>query len=963
MEDMRLEVIPALPASGCGRFVRGRARKAGCAPVASLHLTDEENEKWPELPVWLEATRIVACMDACWDVAAGVCKKVFGLGGIEGAASFLFGGTDLAHRIIKGTLVAGLRRPELSLAQVLDSKNAMNRKLVAFLQQEFAKGAREGSTFFYICVQPLGGAWRAQLLLLFDSDSAGVVRCHGIQPPAAAKAKTPTHGTLVEYAADNLLDRLRELLSSPDNGTAAVSEERQKAFEALFNCRLPPTRGATLLTATAQSQTYAREAVTRRWWKLCKWTGREPEIFRQAVLRFSRKSPPVKVEPPVEFEEEEGRQVLGKMYGTEAFSLESYKRMRDDVERTGKYKKAIDRVCGGKVVLEIGTGPFALLALFAARAGASRVYAVEAEPPVAVLAEQHVREAGLAHIVTVITGISTEVELPELADVVIHELIGVLATEEGVVEALHDASLRLLKPDFVSVPHAVRTKGALFPKTIGDTPVPEPQNKCGCCGGGWSLGVGLHVDRHALTAPATIEDAVFDRASLLESSNQQRLVRFPARPDKAALKAGCLGLWVELELLPADSLPLGAQREEYTVSSLADSSCWPKCVVAFAHEAPALEAAGEVFYVLKFSAEAAHPMRYEFNLSHTLQQTPAPVSFPPVVLHNVADDPLQVWLSGVREGVLLKPRSHLDQKHELRATHVDGLPVQSAAKASLCCKANSVVTVVRCYLSNALSPLHVALLENDAEEANRLTNSDAARWSVRDALWGLSAAHFQVLLGKRVPGLSDFSVKDSNLNGTPLQWSRLLSEPDGATEQDAACCLAEMEDGRIASIGRETFEKLTRRKYLDHDVAGRDFVVEVLLRLKPRSDLPFSEDVVAAGDSNVYLSRPLRVHASRSFEAGDFVCRVHGRVTTLFHVPGESLLPASDANYHPLPQGINYFLDTSAYCSPGALISTRAESPNCERSVAVFGACLTLIVVAKRSICRDEELTLLHCAP
>jgi hypothetical protein len=65
-----------------------------------------------------------------------------------------------------------------------------------------------------------------------------------------------------------------------------------------------------------------------------------------------------------------------------AFDESAYKAMADDARRTPLFEEAIRRRLRGNegqlIVLDIGTGPFALLALMAARAGAKKVYAMEA---------------------------------------------------------------------------------------------------------------------------------------------------------------------------------------------------------------------------------------------------------------------------------------------------------------------------------------------------------------------------------------------------------------------------------------------------------------------------------------------------------------------------------------------------------------------------------------------------------
>ena len=131
-------------------------------------------------------------------------------------------------------------------------------------------------------------------------------------------------------------------------------------------------------------------------------------------------------------------------------TLEDYAAMRDDRQRTDAYAAAIrDRVSSRKVqtVLDLGTGPFALLAIIAARAGARKVYAIERTPSVAKQARKVVEDEGLEKVITVIEGDSQDVNLPEKVDLIISELVGNVATGEGVVETIRDARRRFLRED------------------------------------------------------------------------------------------------------------------------------------------------------------------------------------------------------------------------------------------------------------------------------------------------------------------------------------------------------------------------------------------------------------------------------------------------------------------------------------------------------------------------------------
>lgn len=88
----------------------------------------------------------------------------------------------------------------------------------------------------------------------------------------------------------------------------------------------------------------------------------------------------------------------GFAQGTD-FSIDAYKSMRDDGARTPKFVEAINKRISGRegelTVVDIGTGPFALLAIAAAKAGARQVYAIEADPRVAKLAREAIASSGI----------------------------------------------------------------------------------------------------------------------------------------------------------------------------------------------------------------------------------------------------------------------------------------------------------------------------------------------------------------------------------------------------------------------------------------------------------------------------------------------------------------------------------------------------------------------------------------
>lgn len=119
--------------------------------------------------------------------------------------------------------------------------------------------------------------------------------------------------------------------------------------------------------------------------------------------------------------------------------------MLNDRVRTQSYLRAIaETVQRDDVVVDLGTGT-GILAMAAARAGARRVYAIEATR-VAAAAERLIADNNMADRITVLRGHSTTLELPERADLLVAEIIGDDPLGEQVVESTADAIKRILKP-------------------------------------------------------------------------------------------------------------------------------------------------------------------------------------------------------------------------------------------------------------------------------------------------------------------------------------------------------------------------------------------------------------------------------------------------------------------------------------------------------------------------------------
>ena len=141
--------------------------------------------------------------------------------------------------------------------------------------------------------------------------------------------------------------------------------------------------------------------------------------------------------------------------------------MLNDRVRTDAFIAGIkNTIKEGDVVLDIGTGS-GILAIAAARAGAKRVYAIEASA-IADVAQDAFNRSEVAEKITLLRGWSTQMELPEKADVLVSEIIGNDPFTENILPVFRDTAKRLLKQDAMILPGLVKVYGL---------PVNIPQSK------------------------------------------------------------------------------------------------------------------------------------------------------------------------------------------------------------------------------------------------------------------------------------------------------------------------------------------------------------------------------------------------------------------------------------------------------------------------------------------------------
>ena len=129
------------------------------------------------------------------------------------------------------------------------------------------------------------------------------------------------------------------------------------------------------------------------------------------------------------------------------------KDMLEDQQRMTAYHDAVrlnPRSFKDKVVLDVGTGS-GILAIWAAQAGAKKVYAVEATY-MATHARKLIKANGLDDVIEVIQSTVEEIELPEKVDVIISEWMGYFLLRESMFDSVILARDRWLKEG-----------GAMFP--------------------------------------------------------------------------------------------------------------------------------------------------------------------------------------------------------------------------------------------------------------------------------------------------------------------------------------------------------------------------------------------------------------------------------------------------------------------------------------------------------------------
>lgn len=302
------------------------------------------------------------------------------------------------------------------------------------------------------------------------------------------------------------------------------------------------------------------------------------------------------------------------------FDGAAYDRMGQDVQRVSQYRKAIAKAVPGRTVIDIGTGRDALLAQMCAREGAAHVAAVEVVPKAAADARQTVQMAGLAGRIRVVEGHSGTVPLPK-ADLLVHEIVGSMALEEGMARAMLDLQKR---PEVVdssrpgwSLPRYVETRVA--PVMLAGVPPATVASRTtmDLAPGGHGHWVRLAVDR-LQNVPSPVPGTLLGELQRLESLNVEapiepqlyQLRDLTWRVRQPAILAGfACAPWLDLD-------------GEHSVDAWLGGTSWPHKLIGL--ESPVVVATGDELHLHCYADLRSFPVRYGFTV---MWRRPAPLSF------------------------------------------------------------------------------------------------------------------------------------------------------------------------------------------------------------------------------------------------------------------------------------------------------------------------------------------------
>ena len=143
---------------------------------------------------------------------------------------------------------------------------------------------------------------------------------------------------------------------------------------------------------------------------------------------------------------------------SESLGLPYHYEMVSDYTRVTPFKEAILQACKGKRVLESGAGT-AILSILAARAGATKVYAVEVDETIAAFAQKNILESGYSDVITLIIKDLKDITLADLddekVDIAIAENLSTWQVTEPQIQLMNHINNFLIHPQGDRIPNKI----------------------------------------------------------------------------------------------------------------------------------------------------------------------------------------------------------------------------------------------------------------------------------------------------------------------------------------------------------------------------------------------------------------------------------------------------------------------------------------------------------------------------
>jgi type III protein arginine methyltransferase len=241
------------------------------------------------------------------------------------------------------------------------------------------------------------------------------------------------------------------------------------------------------------------------------------------------------------------RPSLARLAGT----LSYQQVMLGDARRNRAFARALRaRVTPGATVLDLGAGT-GVWAVMAARLGARRVVAVEREAVLVPVIEALAREAGVEDRLEVVRADARRVRLRREFDVVVGELVGNEAFEEGLVPVFERARRHFLRPGGALVPEWVSLVAApvVAPVRLGLSPPFLPSASVAALTG--QVPRNLHPGEIRPLAPGRELLRLDLHTARAANPLPTARVSFRVREGRAV---GGLAVWVTMGLAPGVSL-------------------------------------------------------------------------------------------------------------------------------------------------------------------------------------------------------------------------------------------------------------------------------------------------------------------------------------------------------------------------------------------------------------------------